>query len=350
MEITRKEFGELNGEVVHEYILRNENGFEIACLDYGCIISRIMAGDTDGNRENVVLGFDNLDDYLKYSPFFGAIIGRVAGRIKEGKFELNGVSYQLPQNEGRNHLHGGKGFDTVIWSAEEIDRSGNGEIGLSFSYRSPNGDQGYPGNLDVTVEYLLNNENELTISYSASSDQDTIVNLTNHTYFNLTGNLKDDILNHQLQMKSDRFLELDRESLPTGEMLDVEGTPFDFREGRKIEDGTTSSHPQNIQVGNGYDHPFLLKENHNREIVLTDPESARELAIETDAPSVVVYSGNQLTGEFQIGGITAKKHLGICLETQGLPDAVHHDDFPSIVLKQGEQYQTKTRYKFSVNK
>ncbi|HEU5140970.1 MAG TPA: aldose epimerase family protein, partial [Bacillales bacterium] len=314
MEVNPKKFGEINGQTVSLFTITNDNGMSLSCMNYGCVITEILAPDRDGNVENIVLGFDSLEEYLHHSPYFGAVVGRVAGRIKKGQFELDGKGYSLPQNENRNHLHGGpNGFNHVIWSATAIEN--RNEAGVEFTYTSPDGEEGYPGTVDIKVTYLLNNQNELVVSYDGISDQKTLLNVTNHSYFNLSGDLKRDVLDHTLAMKSHQFLELDHELLPTGQFINVEDTSFDFREGRKLQSGLASSHPQNKLVGNGYDHPFMLDSNNQKEIVLADEESGRQLVIETDQPSVVLYTGNQLEGDFQIRGTQSKKHLGVCLET-----------------------------------
>lgn len=345
MNLTKELFGQIENRDVFLYKLTNDHGMQIDCLNYGCIITEILVPDKNGRVENVVLGFDSLEDYLKDSPYFGAVCGRVAGRIKGASFELNGKTHKLAQNNGRNSLHGGvKGFNDVIWEAKPLDVE-NG-VALQFSYISPDGEEGYPGEVRIKVTYTLTNENELLISYEAVSDQTTLLNVTNHSYFNLSGNLKRDVLNHTLTLKSNRFVELDEKLLPTGNVVDVSGTAFDFHEGKKIGAGVDDRHRQIAIGGGGYDHPFLLNAHHQQEIQLFDEESGRKLTIETDQPAVVVYSSNQLIDDFLIRGVQARKHLGICLETQGVPDAIHHPGFPSIVLEKGKKYTSQTNYTF----
>lgn len=347
MKIIQEEFGQINDQMVNAYTLVNDKGMELTCINYGCIITKISTPDKDGNYENIVLGYDSLAEYVKGSYFFGTVVGRVAGRIKGGSFDLDGKTYTLAKNENNNHLHGGnRGFDKVIWDASihENDQ----EISVEFSYLSPNGEEGYPGNVSIKVTYTLNNDNELTIHYSGISDAKTLLNMTNHSYFNLSGNIKSDILNHSLQIKSDKFLELNNELLPTGDLLDVKGTPFDFTSEQLIQTGVESQHPQNVLAGHGFDHPFLLSSNHDQEIILRDSESGRTLVIETDEPGVVIYSGNQMKSEGEIYGVPSRKYLGICLETQGLPDAIHHPNFPSWVLEKDQEHTSVTKYKFSV--
>lgn len=346
MQVTQEKFGTINDRNITAFMITNENGMKMTCIDYGCVITKIITPDKNGNLENIVLGFDSLDDYQRYSPYFGAVVGRVAGRIKGAEFELNGKSYQLTKNEGEHHLHGGdEGFSHVRWDA--VAHANETEGSVEFTYRSLDGAEGYPGNLALKVTYSLTNDNELLISYSGNSDETTLVNLTNHTYFNLSGNIKDDIQEHVLTMDSERFLEIGKEMLPTGRVLSVEKTPFDFRGGKPIFEGINSVHEQNRLVGNGFDHPFLLDSNHQKEIVLQDAKSGRVLTVETDEPSVVLYTGNKLGNDYQMRGVQARDYLGLCLETQGPPDSIHHPAFSSAILKRGEKYQTTTKYSFT---
>ncbi|WP_226642939.1 aldose epimerase family protein [Mesobacillus subterraneus] len=343
MEVLKEKFGQFGSQPVHSFTLTNEHGMEVTAINYGCIITKINVPDRDGKFENVVLGHDTLDEYVNDPYFLGAVVGRVAGRLKGGSFELDGKHFTLVQNDNSNHLHGGlKGFDKVVWDAKIIDD------GVLFSYLSKDGEEGYPGNLYIEVTYRLNNDNELSIQYRVQTDQKTLLTVTNHSYFNLSGNLKRDVLNHSLQLKSSRFLELDDEFLPTGRMLDVKDTPFDFTKGSMVKTGVDSNHPQSVLVGNGYDHPFILDESHDDEIVLKDSESGRILTVETDEPAVVVYSGNSLKEEGNFRGVPSRKHLGICLETQNYPDSIHHPHFPSMVLDKGEMYSSITKYKFGL--
>lgn len=347
MKVLQEKFDEINGQPVTSTTLINDEGMEVTSIDYGCIITKVIVPDKNGQRENVVLGFDFVKEYEKHSPYFGAVVGRFAGRIKDGNFELEGRTYQLERNNNGHHLHGGgKGFDKVIWNSEI--KSGENETSVVYTYLSSDGEEGYPGNLEMKVTYTLSNSNEFTIFYEAVSDKKTLLNVTNHSYFNLSGDLKWDILEHELTLKSESFLELDKELIPTGDILSVKGTPFDFKEGRCIKDGVNSAHVQNILAGNGYDHPFLLSENHNQEIVLKDDESGRMLTIETDQPAVVLYTGTQMASDFDIRGVKSRKYLGLCLETQGLPDSIHHPHFPSNILDKDEVFRSATKYIFNV--
>lgn len=345
MKVIQEKIGEKDNQTISSFTIINNNGVEVTCINYGCIITKIIVPDIHGNYENIVLGYDTLEEYVNDTAFLGAIVGRVGGRIKGGAFELDGQTYQLAKNENNNHLHGGvKGFDKVVWDAEIM------ENGVRFSYVSVNGEEGYPGNLHIQVTYTLDNDNQLKIQYEAQSDKKTLVTVTNHSYFNLSGNLKKDILQHTLKIKSDQFLELDQEFIPTGNFVDVKNTPFDFTMERVIETGTASAHSQNVLVGGGYDHPFLLNTNHDKEIVLMDPDSGRTLTIETDEAGVVVYSGNSLSPEGEIRGVPLRKYLGICLETQGLPDAIHQPHFPSSILEKDQKYNSVTKYTFGIEK
>lgn len=346
MKIIQREFGSIHDGGITSTTLVNDHGMEVTSINYGCIITSIKVPDRNGQMENVVLGFDTIEDYEKHSPYFGAVIGRVAGRIKGGTFELDGATYQLEKNNMGNALHGGNiGFDKKVWQVDV--NSDNEESSVVYRYISHDGEEGYPGNVEIKVTYCLSNANELTIFFEAVSDKKTLLNVTNHSYFNLSGDLKRDVLNHTLKVKSDSFLELDDELIPTGELLLVKNTSFDFREGRMIQEGVSSSHNQNILAGKGYDHPFLLSENLNQEIVLSDEGSGRVLTIETDQPAVVLYTGNQLSSDYEIRGVQSRKYLGLCLETQGLPDSIHHPHFPSSILEKGEMFRSKTTYKFS---
>lgn len=339
-------FGTLEDPEIMYHTVVNDAGMSVTAINYGCTITSIMIPDSEGNMENVVLGFDTFDEYIKHSPFFGCTVGRVAGRISNGSFEMDGQAYQLTQNEGSNHHHGGiKGLDKYIWDAS-VEQYGEESISIVFSTTSKDGLEGYPGNIQLKVYYTLNQQNELEIRMEGISDKKTIINLTNHTYFNLSGNLKRDILDHQLTIDSDHFLELNKELLPTGKLVSVQDTVFDFREGRVIQDGVNSNHEQNILAGHGYDHPFVL----DGEVKLFDNESGRVVTIETNQPSVVLYTANHLGTDYSIRGVQSRPHLGLCLETQGYPDAVNHEQFPSIVVEKDELYQSITRLKFEVNK
>lgn len=342
MKLTETIFGKLGEKKVKSYTVTNANGMEFTCIDYGCVITRINVPDRNGNIENVVLGFDTLQEYFDHSSYFGCVIGRNAGRMRNASFEIDGERYSLAKNDGENNLHGGpNGFHNVIWDSSFETKEN--EVNIIFSYTSHDMEEGFPGNLHVTVIYTFNEKNELLITYKAVSDKKTIVNLTNHSYFNLSGNLKRTILDHELTLKSDAYLELDASLLPTGKVIPVDETVFDFRGGQKAARGIESEHPQTVIVGGGFDHPFLLSAQNQRQISLYDRESGRKLEIETDEPAVVFYTGNMLGNDFSIKGKQADKHLGLCLETQKPPS---HPNFPSLVVDKNEIYTSKTKYIF----
>lgn len=331
-----------------EYTLKNDRGMEISVLNYGGIITEMFVPDVDGNLENVVIGFENYQDYLtKNKGFFGAIIGRVAGRIQGSSFELDGESFQLKPNEGENHLHGGEnGFHQVIWNVLPFQTES--AAGLEMTHHSPDGEGGYPGDLDVKVTYTLTNDNALAITYQATSSKKTPLTLTNHSYFNLSGGLQKDIQNHQITLDSSRFVELDDQLIPTGKILDVEGTPFDFRNGRKIKDGIQSDYQQNLNAGKGYDHYFIFDHEQPESVQVTEEKSRRLLKIKTDQPGMVMYSSTGLSDDLQLKERNSSLYLGLCLETQGSPASLHHEGFPSVILEANEPYHTQTTFTFDV--
>ncbi|MFP3720774.1 aldose epimerase family protein [Niallia circulans] len=348
MNYSKRSMGEVNGADVMEFTFTNNNGMSFSSMNYGCIITKIIVPDKEGNKENVVLGFETLEEYRENKgPYLGAIVGRVAGRIKEGKFELNGKEYRLNTNTPPNHLHGGNiGWSEVVFASSIVEK--DDAIGIRYTYHSPDGEEGYPGNFELTVDYLLTNDNEIILSYSGKTDKETPVTVTNHSYFNLSGNNKRDILEHELIADVDRFLELREDFIPTGKMIPTNNTPFDFAEGKALKEGKDNDFEQNRIVGNGYDHPLVFAENGSHSAILRDRESGREMSLITNQPAVVLYTGNMLEDQYRFNGVIAKKYLGVCLETQGLPDAVNHPQFPSVVLKPGETYHAETKLKFRV--
>lgn len=330
------------------FTLINKNNIEVKIINYGGIITSIITPDKNNNYSDVVLGFNTFDKYLSNHPYFGSIIGRYANRIKNGTFILNGSIYKLAKNDGDNHLHGGlKGFDKVLWDYKIVSKN-NQEV-LELNYVSPDGEEGYPGNLNVTVLYSLNERNELIIEYKAISDNDTIINLTNHSYFNLSN--EDTILNHELKINAETYTPIDRTLIPTGEFRSVIGTPFDFRNfeviGKRINDKN-----EQLEYAKGYDHNFVLNKKDNLLSLaaeLYSSSSGRLLQIFTTEPGIQFYSGNFLDGS--IIGKNNKKYLfrcGLCLETQHFPDSPNKTNFPSVILKKGEEYKQITIYKFSV--
>ncbi len=340
-----------DGEAVTLYTFANKNGMEVKIMNYGGIITHLKVPDKNGVVEDVVLGFDNLADYQKGSPYFGAIVGRYGNRIANGKFSLNGIEYNLAQNNGENHLHGGLiGFDKVVWDAETFENENS--AGLKLHYLSKDMEEGYPGNLDVTVTYTIKTSNEIEIDYEATTDKATVVNITQHSYFNLTGNAKRDIMDHEVMIKSDNLIPVDAGLIPTGELMPVEGTPFDFntltRVGARIDD----EHEQ-IQLGGGYDHCWVLNKSSQDALEWTikavDPESGRVLELATTEPGVQFYTGNFLDGSLTgKEGVVYEKRYGLCFEPEHYPDSPNQPNFPSAVLNPGEKYKTTTVWKFGV--
>ena len=348
--VNKEFFGKTSdGANVDQYTLKNSNGMEVSVISFGGIITSLKAKDRDGKNEDVVLGFDNLGDYENKSPYFGALIGRYGNRIKEGKFSLDGVEYKLAKNNGENHLHGGlKGFDKVIWDVEvEVNKS---SASLMLRYTSMDTEEGYPGNLGVKVTYTLTNEDELKVRYEAETDKKTIVNLTQHSYFNLSAGLRKDILGHEITIAADYFLPVDMTLIPTGEIREVVQTPFDFREFKVVGDDIDLDDTQ-ITYGNGYDHCWVLNnQDEGVRFVASayDPLSGRLLEVFSDQPGIQFYSGNFLDGTLQSKeGGNYEFRSGFCLETQHYPNSPNQENFPSVILNPGEKYNSETIFKFS---
>ncbi|HYW74392.1 MAG TPA: aldose epimerase family protein [Pyrinomonadaceae bacterium] len=347
--ITKASFGKTaEGQAVDIYTLTNKRGLEVKITNYGGIITSLKVPDRNGKLDDVVLGFDNLDAYLKGDPYFGALIGRYGNRIAKGRFTLDGHEYKLAVNNGENHLHGGiKGFDKVVWTAKPLKiRDG---VGLYLTYLSKDGEEGYPGNLHVIVVYRLTNMNELKISYSAITDKDTVVNLTSHSYFNLAGQGNGDILNHQMLINAARFTPTDAGSIPTGELKSVTGTPFDFTTSRVIGERINNDDEQ-LKFGSGYDHNFVLNGQLGKlrqAAVVNEPNSGRVMEIWTTEPGVQFYTGNFLDGTLTgKDGKVYQRRYGFCLETQHFPDSPNHPSFPTTVLRKGEYFHSLTIHKF----
>ncbi len=354
MSVKKESFGRMNdGRAVGLYILTNAHGAEAQITNYGGIIVSLKAPDRDGKLDDIVLGYDNLDSYVKNnSPHFGALIGRYGNRIARGRFKLDGVEYKLAVNNGVNHLHGGiKGFDSVLWTAKPIETKSG--AALELTYTSRDGEEGYPGKLTTRVIYTLTNSNELKIDYSATTDKDTIVNLTNHAYFNLAGQGHGDILSHQLMINADRFTPVDDGLIPTGELRNVKGTPFDFTSmtaiGARINDAD-----EQLKFGNGYDHNWVVNGQAGRlrrAAKVYEATTGRVMEVWSTEPGVQFYTGNFLDGTITgKGGKVYNQRYALCLETQHYPDSPNQPDFPSTVLKKGARYQTTTIYKFSTQK
>lgn len=329
-----------------EYTLVSDTGLQVSFLNYGGIITEMIAPDQDHNFENIVLSYQNYQDYEDNPNYFGAIIGRVAGRMSQANFSLNGKSYPIEKNEGDHHLHGGSsGLHQVMWQVKPFESSDR--VGATLFYRSPHGDGGYPGNVDITVTYTLTNDNQFTIDYNATTDRPTILSLTNHTYFNLTGNLKKPINEHHVQMQADHYLEMDQHFIATGKHTPVAGTPFDFRKGRQLQTGMTSDDPQNILVNHGYDHYFLLSDGNNPQAIITEPTSGRTLTVHTNQPGIVLYTANQLQKSLVLKERLSEQYLGLCLETQGHAASLEDNNLPSIVIDKNNSYKKQTTFLLS---
>ncbi len=349
--ITKTHWGSLpSGEEIHLYTLRNSNGLEAAITNYGGRVVTLKTPDRDGNFEDIVLGFDDLEGYLGNNPYFGALLGRYGNRIANGEFTLHGRTYKLARNNGQNSLHGGlKGFDKVAWSAREISRPD--APGLELNYLSKDGEEGYPGNLTVKVTYTLADSNELRIDYDATTDKDTVLNLSNHSYFDLRGQRAGKILEHRVMINADRFTPVNANLIPTGELKSVEGTPFDFRKSSAI--GARIDEPdEQLGYGEGYDHNFVLNRTGAGPSLaarVSDPGSGRVLEVLTTQPGVQFYTGNHLDGTIRgKAGTVYGPRFGFCLETQHFPDSPNQPNFPSTELKPGQRYQETTIFRFSV--
>jgi len=348
----KRSFGKTrDGVPVEIYSLHNSKGMEVQITNYGGIVVSLKVPDRNGKFADVVLGFDSLDDYLKKHPYFGALIGRYGNRIGGAQFKLNGILYPLAKNDGTNHLHGGMiGFDKAVWKAKPV--AGREASALELSYLSKDGEEGYPGNLSSKVTYTLSDDNALRIDYEATTDKDTVVNLTNHSYFNLEGQGNGDILNHEITIAADHFTPVNSGLIPTGELRPVAGTPFDFREPHKIGERIAADDEQ-LRLGKGYDHNFVLKGadgNLRLAAQVTEPRSGRILQVYTTEPGVQFYCGNFLDGSLHgKGGKVYQRRYGFCLETQHFPDSPNKPGFPSTLLHPGSTYRTSTVYRFSTD-
>lgn len=346
MDLEKSSFGKMeDGREVTLFTLTNKNGMRIKVTDFGATLVCLEVSDKSGKMADVILGYDSLEGYLNDKPYFGCTVGRYANRIAKGQFSLEGKEYALAKNNDENHLHGGvKGFNKVLWTAEPVP--GQGSRGVKFSYRSPDGEEGYPGNLDCSVTYTLTDDNEVKLDYTAQTDKTTHVNLTNHAYFNLAGQGTGDILNHELELVSSKFTEVNSGLIPTGELKDVAGSPLDFTQ-------RTSIGSRIAQVEGGYDHNFALTKTAPDQLELAarlvESASGRVMEVLTTEPGIQLYTGNFLDGTV-IGknGKAYQRHWALCLETQHFPDTPNQPNFPSTVLKPNETYKTTTVYKFSV--
>jgi aldose 1-epimerase len=341
--ITQQEYGKVDSVTVNQYTLTNGKGMVVKITNYGGTVTDIITPDKNGQRGNVILSYDSLSGYRqKGNPYFGCLVGRYANRIANAKFKLDGKTYTLAANNNGNTLHGGlKGFDKVVWTAEPV-----GDNSLKLTYLSKDGEEGYPGNLQTEVVYTLTDDNELKIDYKATTDKPTVVNLTNHAYFNLSAGADSTILDHELMLKADKYTIVNDKLIPTGQHPDVKGTPMDFTTAKKIGKDIGS-------VKGGYDHNWVLNKTGNGlEMIgsLYHPNSGRFMEVYTTQPGIQFYSGNFLDGTLTgtAGGKKYIQHAGLCLETQHFPDSPNQPSFPTTVLKPGETYQQSTVYKFSV--
>ena len=349
--VTKQSFGKTaDGQNIDIYTLRNAHGVEAKITNYGGILVSLKVPDRNGKFDDVVLGFNDLDSYLtKNNPYFGAIIGRYGNRIAKGRFKLNGVEYKLAVNNGENHLHGGiKGFDKVVWTGHETQTKAGPAVVLN--YLSKDGEEGYPGNLRVTVVYTLTSEDELKIDYSATTDKDTVTNLTHHSYFNLAGEGNGDILNHIVTINADRFVPTDAGSIPTGELRSVAGTPFDFLKPTAIG-ARINQDDEQLKLGNGYDHTWVINGRAGTmRLAATAYEatSGRVMQVWTTEPGVQFYTGNFLDGTLtrKSGKVYARRN-GFCFETQHFPDSPNRPSFPTTTLRKGQTYKSTTIYRFS---
>ena len=349
--VDKQSFGKTDdGKEVFLYTLKNAHGMEVVISTFGGDVMSIKVPDKAGKIADVTLAFDNVADYEKPGPYFGAIVGRYANRIANGSFKLDGKEYHVPQNDGPNALHGGnKGFDKRVWDAKQSsDASGQH---LHLHYLSKDGEEGFPGNLNVDVTYTLNGKNELELHYVATTDKDTVLNLSNHTYFNLKGQGQGNILDHKIMINADRFTPVDATLIPTGVLQPVEGTPFDFRKltviGARIDDDN-----EQLKLAHGYDHNWVLNGGGKVRLAakVVEPTTGRVLEVLTDQPGLQFYTGNFLNGSAKGKGSVYNKRDGFCLETQHFPDSPNHPNFPTTELKAGEKLESTTIFRFTTEK
>jgi len=353
LSIAQEIYGTIENRNVTLFKLKNKNGMIVNITNYGGIITKMFVPDKNGKMDDVVLGYDSLSQYIDKTPYFGAFLGRYANRIANGKFHLNGKTYQLAVNNGPNTLHGGMyGFDKKIWQANSFKTDSS--VGVALRRISNDGEEGYPGNLSIEVKYTLNNQNELHIESYAQTDQTTVINVTNHSYFNLGGAESGSIKDHVLTINADSFTPVDHTLIPTGEIRSVKNTPFDFNQATPIGDRIDDLSNQQIKIGNGYDHNFVLNENDHKLSLaasVLDPKSGRFLEVLTTEPGLQLYTANYLGGKF-IGknGKAYASREAFCLETQHYPDSPNRADFPTTVLNPDEKFESSTVFRLSVKK
>jgi len=348
--VQQQPFGSRDGRPITLYTLTNSHGVEVRAMNYGGIIVSIRVPDRKGQLADIVLGHETLEGYVPNPPYLGAIVGRYANRIANGKFTLDGKTYTLPQNDGTNTLHGGgdKAFNKVVWEGEAL----KGKNGVAFTYLSKDGEEGFPGNLKAKVTYTLTDANELIFDYEATTDKATPINVSQHSYFNLAGEGNGDVLNHEVMINADRFTPVDQKLIPTGELRPVKGTPLDFTTSTRVGVRIDDNYDQ-MTLAHGYDHNFIInRKTGDKGLVLAarvyEPTSGRTLEVSTDQPAVQFYTGNFLDGSVTgKQGHVYKRRFGLCLETQHYPDSPNHPDFPTSILKPGETFRSKTVFKFS---
>lgn len=351
MSISKMVYGETkDGEKVYCYTLENSKGMKAEIINFGAILTSLLVPDSEGKFDDIVLGYDTLEGYFENPAFLGSTIGRYANRIKNAAFELDGVEYALTKSEGENQLHGGiTGFHKVIWEVVTVSDKENPSIELT--YLSKDGEEGYPGNLKVRVIYTVTENNELKIDYDAVSDKDTVINLTNHSYFNLAGHASGSVLDHKVMINADRFTVIDSNSIPTGELRDVKGTPMDFTKPAKLSEGIHEDYEQLI-VAKGYDHNWCLNANGNlieKSAEVIEENTGRVMEVYTTMPGVQLYSGNYLDGSIIGKNKTVyNKRNALCLETQFYPNSMNVPSFPSPVFRAGQEYKHTTIYKFLI--
>ena len=344
--VTAETVAELeDGTKVEQFTMTNSNGLQVSVINYGATITQVQTPDGDGNMENVTLHFDDMDEYLKGHPLFGSIVGRYANRIANASFSIDGQTYALTPNAGKNHIHGGQtGFQRLIWDAKPLQS--NDRAGVRFAHVSPDGNEGYPGKLDVKLHYLLTADNQLILEYWASTDKPTHVNLTNHAYWNLGGVKSGDVLKHVVKINASRFLEANPQRFPSGRLLPVEQTPMDFRTPHAIGERIEELESQN------YDDCYVIDRSSADELAFAahveDPNSGRTMDVYTTAPGVQFYTAKGLNGRLGAKGVSYGPYHGLCLETQHFPDSPNQKDFPSTLLRPDETYHQKTVYRFGV--
>ncbi|MCX7983677.1 MAG: galactose mutarotase [Bacteroidetes bacterium] len=347
--VEKRLYGKLHdGTEVYEYILKNSKGAEARLITYGATVTLLKVPDRNGVLSDVVFGYDSLQGYLEDKSFFGVTVGRYGNRINKGSFVLDGKKYQLTINDGENHLHGGhKGFSKVVWNATIVDDTAGPSVAMT--YVSPDGDEGYPGTVTIKVTFTLTNDNALRIVYEGTTDKPTVLNPTHHSYFNLSGSFTKPITDHIMKIDADSITEIDQRLIPTGKLVSVENTPFDFRKPVLIGSRINEQHQQ-LLYGRGYDHNWVLK-NYNgtvRKVVeVYEPTSGRVLEVWTDQPGIQFYAGNFLNGTAKGKGVAYEHRTGFCLEPQCFPDSPNHPHFPSTVLRPGQIYKQTTIYKFT---